>query len=170
VGSLLGGLASLRIQSLLDEEAASEYGQDEPALELEVTLEGGDVLTYRLWKPEDEDYYVLERSDHDHYFQVAEFTAKRIEDAQREKLVSTTVEGDPGEAGPDESIGDVGEATTQPDGTLETLAIDVGGDPAGEPIAEPVGAMVPQAEQPQAEAAAGALGEAEREAPEAQAQ
>jgi len=64
--SLLGKLTGLRIQSLLSTEAKPEYRQDEPALEVNMTRKGGEVLNYRFSKPEDASYYVLKRPDLDH--------------------------------------------------------------------------------------------------------
>ena len=85
--SLIDKLASLRIQSLLGTEAKPAYRQDVPILELKVALEDGDALSYRFSQPEDAAYYVLKRSDLDHYFKVAEFSLKPILETTRETLV-----------------------------------------------------------------------------------
>ncbi len=84
---LLGKLTGLRIQSLLGTEMEPEYRQDEPALEIRMTTEGGEVLDYRFSKPQDASYYVLKRSDLDFYFEVAEYTVDPVREATREKLV-----------------------------------------------------------------------------------
>ena len=96
--SLIGKLTGLRIQSLLGTEAKPEYRQDEPALEVEVARKDGEVLSYRFSKPEETSYYVLKRSDLDHYFKVAEFTVKPILDMTREKLVQAKTRETSGEA------------------------------------------------------------------------
>ena len=83
-------LAGLRIQSLLDAEANTEYRQDEPVLEVTIAQKDGDDLSYRFSKPEEASYYVLKRSDLEHYFKVAEFTVNPIKETVREKLVQTT--------------------------------------------------------------------------------
>ena len=84
---LLGKLTGLSIQSLLGTEAEPKYRQDEPALEVRMTREGGEVLGYRFSKPQDASYYVLKRSDLDHYFKVAEYTANPGKETTRENRV-----------------------------------------------------------------------------------
>ncbi len=90
--SLLGKLTGLRIQSLLDSEAKPEYRQEEPALEVKITRKGGEVLSYHFSKPEDASYYVLKRSDLDHYFEVAKYTANPIKETTGENLVQPRTE------------------------------------------------------------------------------
>ncbi len=90
--ALLGKLTGLRIQSLLGTEAEPEYRQDEPALEVRMTREGGEVLGYRFSKPEDAAYYVLKRSDLDYFFKVAEYMVDPVRETTREKLVQDTTE------------------------------------------------------------------------------
>ena len=92
---LLGKLTGLRIQSLLGTEMEPEYRQDEPALEIRMTTEGGEVLDYRFSKPQDASYYVLKRSDLDFYFEVAEYTVNPVREATREKLVQARTEEAP---------------------------------------------------------------------------
>ncbi len=87
IRSLLGKLTGLRIQSLLDTEAKPEYRQDEPAFEVKMTRMGGEVLSYHFSKPEDASYYVLKRSDLDHYFEVAKYAANPIKKTTGENLV-----------------------------------------------------------------------------------
>ncbi len=89
--SLLGKLAGLRIESLLGTEAKPEYLQDKPALEINVTRKGGEVLRYLFSKPEEASHYVLKRSDLDYYVKVAEYTVNPIKETTREKLVQATV-------------------------------------------------------------------------------
>ncbi len=85
--SLLGKLTGLYIQSLLDTEAEPEYRQNEPALEVKMRRMGGEVLSYHFSKPEDAAYYVLKRSDLEHYFKVAEYMVDPVKETTREKLV-----------------------------------------------------------------------------------
>ncbi len=85
--TLLGKLSGLRIQSLLGTEVLPEYRQDEPAFEVSMTRQGGEVLGYRFSKPEDAAYYVLKRSDLDQYFKVADFQVLPVMETTREKLV-----------------------------------------------------------------------------------
>jgi len=89
---LLGKLSGLSIQSLLGMEAEPEFRQDEPALEVRLTREGGEVLGYRFSKPEDADYYVLKRSDLDYYFKVAEYMVDPVRETTRENLVQDATE------------------------------------------------------------------------------
>ena len=89
---LLGKLTKLRIQSLLGTEVKPEYQQDELALEVKITRKGGEILTYRFSKSEDASYYILKRSDLDHYFKVAEYTVNLIKQTTREKLVQARSE------------------------------------------------------------------------------
>ena len=95
--ALLGKLTGLRIQSLLGTEMEPEYRQDEPALEIRMTTEGGEVLDYRFSKPQDASYYVLKRSDLNFYFEVAEDTVNPVREAIREKLVQARTEEAPNE-------------------------------------------------------------------------
>ncbi len=89
---LLGKLTGLSIQSLLGTEAEPKYRQDEPALEVRMTREGGEVLGYRFSKPDDAAYYVLKRSDLDHYFKVAEYMVDPVRETTRENLVQPRTE------------------------------------------------------------------------------
>ena len=52
-----------------------------------MTRMGGEVLSYHFSKPEDASYYVLKRSDLDHYFEVAKYAANPIKKATGENLV-----------------------------------------------------------------------------------
>ena len=90
--SLLGKLTGLRIQSLLGTEAKPEYRQDEPIFEFKVTRNDGEVLSYRFSEPADATYYVLKRSDLDHYFKVAEYTVNPVKKTTREQLVQLRTE------------------------------------------------------------------------------
>ncbi|MCH9005741.1 MAG: DUF4340 domain-containing protein [Proteobacteria bacterium] len=90
--ALLGKLTGLRIQSLLGTEAKPAYRQAEPALEVKITRTDGEVLGYRFSKPEDAAYYVLKRSDLDHYFKVAEYVVDPVKGTTREKLVQARTE------------------------------------------------------------------------------
>ena len=85
--ALLGKLAGLRVQSLLGSEAEPEYRQDDPALEVRMTREDGEVLGYRFSKPRDAAYYVLKRSDLDYYFKVADYLVDPVKETTRERLV-----------------------------------------------------------------------------------
>ncbi|TDJ44161.1 MAG: DUF4340 domain-containing protein [Gammaproteobacteria bacterium] len=96
--ALLGRLAGLRIQSLLGTEAVPAYRQDEPTLEVGITLAGGEVLSYRFSQAEDAAYYVLKRSDLDHYFKVAEPAVESIRETTRQQLVQARTEAAPAAA------------------------------------------------------------------------
>jgi len=90
--ALLGKLTGLRIQSLLGTKAKPGYRQDEPALEVKMTRRGGEVLSYRFSKPDDGAYYVLKRSDLDHYFKVAEYAVNSVKETTRQELVQARTE------------------------------------------------------------------------------
>ncbi len=90
--ALLGKLAGLRVQALLGTAADPAYRQDEPALEVLMTREGGEVLRYRFSKPEDAAYYVLKRSDLDYYFKVANYLVDPVKETTRETLVQARTE------------------------------------------------------------------------------
>jgi len=110
--SLLSKLTKLRIQSLLGTGAKPEYQKDESVLEVKITRKGGEILNYRFSKSKDASYYVLKRSDLDHYFKVAEYTVKPIKETTREKLVQAkTEEGSSGLTG---DKGDEKENSTRP--------------------------------------------------------
>ena len=87
VNLLVKNLTGLQIQSLLGTEAKAEYRQDQDVLEIKVLPEEKDVLSYRFSKPKEASYYILKRSDLDHYFKIAEFKVKPILDKTREKFV-----------------------------------------------------------------------------------
>ncbi len=91
IRSLLGKLTGLRIQSLLGIAAKPDYRQDAPVLEVMMTRQGGEVLSYRFSKPEDASYYVLKRSDQEHYFKVAEYTVNLVKETTRETLVQARI-------------------------------------------------------------------------------
>ncbi len=90
--ALLDKLTGLSIQSLLGTEAKPEYRQDQPALEVKMMREGGEVLRYRFSKPEDASYYVLKRSDLDSFFKVAEYMVDPVRETTREILVQARTE------------------------------------------------------------------------------
>lgn len=92
---LLGNLTGLRIQSLLGSELKPEYRQDDPALEIRMATEGGEVLDYRFSLPQEASHYVLKRSDLDYYFEVAEYAVDPVREAAREKLVQARTEPAP---------------------------------------------------------------------------
>ena len=54
--------------------------------------EADDILSYRFSRPEEASYYVLKRSDLDHYFKVAEFAVDPIKETARDKLVRVRTE------------------------------------------------------------------------------
>ncbi len=120
-------MTGLRIQSLLDTEAKPEYRQDEPALEINMTRKGGEVLSYHFSKPEDASYYVLKRSDLDHYLKVAEYTANPIKETAGENLVQPRTE----EAS-SESAGDKRDEKDDDASADEEAESDAGGAPAEE--------------------------------------
>jgi len=97
--ALLRTLAELPIQSLLGSEVEPDYRQDEPVLEVRMTIEGGEVLDYRFSQPQDATYYVLKRSDLGFYFEVAEYTVNPVREATREKLVQARTEDAPQDGG-----------------------------------------------------------------------
>ncbi|ADE14322.1 conserved hypothetical protein [Nitrosococcus halophilus Nc 4] len=95
--ALVDKLTGLPIESLLGTEAKPSFRQEAPEFEVKLARKGGDLLSYRFSKPEDEDYYVLKRSDLDHYFKVAPFAVEPIQTTGREKLVQTKTEEAPSE-------------------------------------------------------------------------
>lgn len=106
--AVLGGLAGLRIDSVLGKEDKPGYRREAPDLEVSVSFEDGKELVYGFSKREDEDDYVLERSDLDHYFRIPEYSVKPLQETSRENLVRSgnaadasgdDVAGAPGEAG-----------------------------------------------------------------------
>lgn len=94
--SLLAKLTGLRIESLLGTEDKPDYQQDKPALEIKLTQDDGNTLTYRFSKPKVGGYYVLKRSDLAPYFKVAEFEVSPIKDEARDKLVQVKADEKPG--------------------------------------------------------------------------
>ena len=125
--ALLGKLTGLRVQSLLGTEAEPEYRQEEPALEVRMTRQGGEVLGYRFSKPEDAAYYVLKRSDLDYYFKVAEYMVDPVRETTREKLVRDTTE-----EVSIEPAGDIRDEKDDDASAAEEQESDAGGEPAEE--------------------------------------
>lgn len=109
---LVDRLTDLRIQSLLDSEAESEYRQAEPELEIKLARKSGDPLTYRFFKPEEEAYYLLKRSDWEPYFKVATFVVEPIKEVGRENLVQAKTEGTPKETADSNGSAEAGMDTT----------------------------------------------------------
>ena len=126
--ALLGKLTGLRVQSLLGTEAEPEYRQDEPALEVRMTRESGEVLGYRFSKPEDVAYYVLKRSDLDYYFKVAEYVVDPVRETTRGKLV----QDDTTEEVSSQSAGDKRDHKDDDASAAEEQESDAGGEPAEE--------------------------------------
>ncbi len=122
--ALLGKLTGLRIQSLLGAEAEPEYRQDKPALEVKMTRKGGEVLGYRFSRPEDASFYVLKRSDLDHYFKVAEYMVDPVRETTREKLVQVRTK----EAS-SESAGDKRDEKDDDASAVEEQESDADGEP-----------------------------------------
>ena len=122
--SLLGKLTGLSIQSLLGSEAKPEYRLDKPALEVRMTREGGEVLGYRFSKPEDAAYYVLKRSDLDHYFKMAEYMVDPVRETTRENLVQPRTEETSSEP-----LGDKRDENEDDASAAEEKESDAGGGP-----------------------------------------
>ena len=97
VQSLLSSLSGLRIQSLLGSDARPSSPHDEAGFEINVAVQGGDDLTYRFNKSDADGYYVLKRSDLNHYVEVAEFTVNTLKAATKEALVQLSTEATPGD-------------------------------------------------------------------------
>jgi len=95
VRKLVDRLAGLRIDSLLGREAKPEFQQENPVLEIKLTRDDDELLSYRFSKPETGGYYVLKRSDLDTYFKVAEFAVNPLKEETREKLVQLKSEEKP---------------------------------------------------------------------------
>jgi len=123
--ALLGKLTGLRIESLLGTEAKPEYRQDEPVLEIKMTRKGGEELSYRFSKPDDVAYYVLKRSDLDHYFKVAEYAINPVRETARQQLVQARTEA--GSSGPPE---DKGDENYEAEAREEAKESDAGEEPA----------------------------------------
>jgi hypothetical protein len=117
--TLLDKLAGLQIQSLLGVKDKPEYQQDKPELEFKVTRKNGDVLSYRISRPKDGDYYVLKRSDLDDYFKLADYEVKPLKEAAREKLVQNLSEKKPAQA----AAGDSAPASTTPTSMAKTAGM-----------------------------------------------
>ncbi|HFC53604.1 MAG TPA: DUF4340 domain-containing protein [Gammaproteobacteria bacterium] len=109
VSGLLDKVAGLRIQSLLGSEPSSGYDEEKPALEFTVKRKDGGELRYRFWKPADEEYYVLKRSDMDHYLKVAKYLVEPILETGREKLLQKGEQRDEGEPGGEDTGGEQGD-------------------------------------------------------------
>ncbi len=85
--SLLDKLGKLRIQSLMSKEEGAKYAQQDPVLDISVTLTDGKALRYKFYGVESDSKYLLMRSDMDRYFEVASYMVDPLKQASREKLV-----------------------------------------------------------------------------------
>lgn len=85
---LAGKITDLEIQALLGKEDQPSYRQNTPELELALTKRDGAQFGYRFSKPENENFWVLRRSDLPYYFKVADFVVKPLKEATREKLIT----------------------------------------------------------------------------------
>ncbi|MET0104426.1 MAG: DUF4340 domain-containing protein [Sedimenticola sp.] len=87
VDKLAGLLADLRYEKVLGQDAKDEYGLEEPVLELSLTRDGNETLSYRVGKTRDKEEYTLKVSNRPQYFRLASYKAKPlIESASPEKL------------------------------------------------------------------------------------
>ena len=84
-------------------------------------------MSYHFSKFEDASYYMLKRSDLDHYFKVAEYTANLIEETTAENLVQPRTE----EAS-SEPAGDKRDEKDDDASAAEEQESDAGGEPADE--------------------------------------
>jgi hypothetical protein len=149
VSALVGRIAGMRVQSVLGTEARPEYGQDTPALALEVVRKGGGALTYRFSKPKDATYYVLKRSDLDQYFEVAEFVVEPIKEAKRDTLVEAPAAPASKEVAHGEGVAAAAAQATPvqgPQGEGATTGTAVGSEPHAETGAQAMAVPVPAAE------------------------
>ncbi len=71
VHNLLSGLRNLRFQEVLGTEAKPEFGLEQPALSLNLSLNGQDApVSYQFGKAETGDHYVLKSSGQAVYFKI----------------------------------------------------------------------------------------------------
>lgn len=92
IASLVGKVARLTIASVegKGDEALARIG--EPELTIEVEREDGPTVTYRLSKMAEGENYLLAASTDDYLFRVANYTAKPLLEASREKLIQKPAE------------------------------------------------------------------------------
>ncbi len=90
-----------------------------------MTRMGGEVLSYHFSKPEDASYYVLKRSDLDHYFKLAEYTANPVKETTGENLVQPRTE-----KASSEPAGDKRDEKDDDASAAEEQESDAGGAPA----------------------------------------
>jgi hypothetical protein len=81
-------------------------------------------LGYRFSKPEDASYYVLKRSDLDHYFKVAEYMVDPVRETTRGNLVQPRTEETSSEPLGDKRNEDEDDASA-----AEEKESDAGGEP-----------------------------------------
>lgn len=91
VDKLVGLLADLRFEKVMGHEIKDEYGLEEPVLELSLTPDGGERMTYRVGKAKDKEEYTLKLSTRPEYFRLASYKTKPlIEAASLEELTETS--------------------------------------------------------------------------------
>lgn len=81
--------AGLEIQALLGTEPDPEYRQEQPELEMTLARRDGTQFVYRFSRPENENFWVLRRSDFPYFFKVADYAVKPLKEASREQLIRT---------------------------------------------------------------------------------
>jgi len=90
VDKLVGLLANLQFEKVLGHEAKDEYDMTAPVLELTLTRNASETLTYRVGKTRDKEQYTLKVSNRPEYFQLASYKAKPlIESASLKNLTKT---------------------------------------------------------------------------------
>ena len=90
IDRLVGGLAAMRIETVLGNSDKPEYGLETPKLVCSFTLTSGLKQTWRFGRPENKQYYVLKSSDSELFFKVADYQLKPLLDADINALVRPT--------------------------------------------------------------------------------
>lgn len=91
--SLAGKLAEISISGLLGAEEKSEYGLNNPVLNLQITRKGGGPVEYRLGRAPQGDEYTLKVSNRAEYLRLPAYSAEQLSKAaRRESLVAAIIE------------------------------------------------------------------------------
>jgi hypothetical protein len=92
VDSLLRQLAGLRIESLAGTEPQPAEAETQPALEIDVGLQGGETLSYRFFRAEERATFVLERSDQQYLLEIPGYAVEPLLETTRDGLVESPTE------------------------------------------------------------------------------
>lgn len=87
ISNLTNKISNLTFSEVLGKEAKPEFQQDDPKLELELTVKSGKSVKYALSKFKEKNDYVLKKSTDDYYFKIVSYVGDELIGFSRDNLV-----------------------------------------------------------------------------------